>query len=91
MRKATPRNGITDHGDQDTKTDNTFRVGITESSGNVFADVGLPNPQREMIKARLTLRLRHIIRDRGLTQSQAARSLGIKTATRVPPYAQPAA
>jgi predicted XRE-type DNA-binding protein len=53
-------------------------VSITESSGNVFADLGLPNPEQEMMKARLTLQIYHIIRDRGLTQVQAAKTLGIK-------------
>jgi predicted XRE-type DNA-binding protein len=51
---------------------------ITESSGNVFADLGLPNPEQEMMKARLTLQIYLIIRDRGLTQAQAAKTLGIK-------------
>jgi predicted XRE-type DNA-binding protein len=51
---------------------------ITESSGNVFADLGLPNPEQEMMKARLTLQIYRIIRARGLTQTQAAKALGIK-------------
>lgn len=51
---------------------------ITESSGNVFADLGLPNPEQEMMKARLTVQIYHIIRERGLTQAQAAKALGIK-------------
>jgi predicted XRE-type DNA-binding protein len=51
---------------------------ITESSGNVFADLGLPNPEQEMMKARLTLQIYRIIRERGLTQAQAAKTLGIK-------------
>jgi predicted XRE-type DNA-binding protein len=51
---------------------------ITESSGNVFRDLGLPNPEQEMMKARLTLQLYRIIRERGLTQVQAAKVLGIK-------------
>ena len=45
---------------------------ITESSGNVFADLGLPNPEQELLKARLTLQIYHLIRQRGLTQVQAA-------------------
>ncbi len=51
---------------------------ITESSGNVFRDLGLPNPEQEMMKARLTLQIYRIIRERGLTQVQAAKALGIK-------------
>jgi predicted XRE-type DNA-binding protein len=53
-------------------------VRITESSGNVFADLGLPNPEQEMMKARLTLQIYRIVRERGLQQAQAAKVLGIK-------------
>lgn len=51
---------------------------VTESSGNVFADLGLPNPEQELLKARLTLQIYTIIKDRGLTQTAAADLLGIK-------------
>ena len=51
---------------------------ITESSGNVFADLGLRNPKQEMMKARLTLQIYRIIRERGLTQAQAAKALGVR-------------
>jgi len=51
---------------------------VTESSGNVFADLGLPNPEQELLKARLTLQIYTIIKDRGLTQTEAADVLGIK-------------
>ena len=51
---------------------------VTESGGNVFADLGLPNPEREMMKARLALQIYRIVRERGLTQAQAAKTLGIK-------------
>ena len=62
-----------------TKTKKTQSTStITESSGNVFADLGLPQPEQEMMKARLTLQIYRIIRDRGLTQVEAAKVLGIK-------------
>ena len=51
---------------------------MTEGSGNVFADLGLPNPEQELMKARLTLRIHRIIQDRGMTQMEAAEALGIK-------------
>jgi predicted XRE-type DNA-binding protein len=51
---------------------------ITESSGNVFADLGLPNAAQELTKAELTLQIYRIIKGRGLTQSEAAKVLGIK-------------
>ena len=51
---------------------------ITEGSANVFADLGLPNSEQELIKARLALQIYRIIRQRGMTQTQAASALGIK-------------
>jgi len=54
------------------------RPRITEGSSNVFADLGLPNAEQELIKARLALQIYRIIRQRGMTQSQAATALGIK-------------
>lgn len=47
-----------------------------ESSGNVFADLGFPNAEEELVKARLTVALHRLIKERGLTQSQAAEMLG---------------
>ena len=47
-------------------------------SGNIFGDLGLPNPQQELLKARLTLRIYKIIKQRGLTQARAGAILGIK-------------
>ena len=47
-------------------------------SGNVFADLGLPNPEQELLKARLTLHIYTIIKARGLTQCQAGELLGIR-------------
>ncbi len=51
---------------------------ITESSGNVFADLGLPNPEQEMVKARLCLQIHALIKARGRTQSEAGKILGLK-------------
>ncbi len=51
---------------------------VTTSSGNVFRDLGLPNPEQEMMKTRLTLQIYRITRERGLTQAQAAEVLGVK-------------
>ena len=49
-----------------------------ESGGNVFADLGLPHPEQELLKARLTLQIHRIIKARHLTQAQAGEILGIK-------------
>jgi len=47
-------------------------------SGNVFADLGLPNPEQELLKAQLTLQIYKIVKARKLTQAQAGVALGIK-------------
>jgi len=46
------------------------------SSGNVFADLGLPNPGQELLKAKLTVQIYRIVKKRGLTQREAAALLG---------------
>lgn len=50
---------------------------IVEGSGNVFADLGLPDAEGLLLKGKLTLQLHHRILDLGLTQTQAAKQLGI--------------
>jgi predicted XRE-type DNA-binding protein len=54
------------------------KVKVTRGSGNVFADLGLPNPEQELLKAQLTLQIYKIVKARGLTQAQAGAVLGIK-------------
>src|SRR5258708_15498358 len=56
----------------------TSSASIAESSGNVFADLGLAHPEQELLKARLTLQIYRTIKDRKLTQTQAGDILGIK-------------
>ena len=46
------------------------------SSGNVFADLGLPDSEQELVKAKLTVQIYRILKARGLTQVEAARVLG---------------
>jgi predicted XRE-type DNA-binding protein len=74
------RNAITEKGRIDmTKTSKKMAPkNITESSGNVFADLGLPKPEQDLMKAELTLQIYRIIRQRGMTQAEAAKALGIK-------------
>lgn len=45
---------------------------------NLFADLGLPNPEQELLKAQLTLQIYRIVKARKLTQAQAAAALGIR-------------
>ena len=54
------------------------RPAFEASSGNVFADLGLPNPEQELLKAHLTLQIYRLIKARGLTQAAAGKVLGIK-------------
>jgi predicted XRE-type DNA-binding protein len=48
-----------------------------ESSGNVFADLGFPNPAQEQLKAHLSREIHRIIKERKVTQTEAAKLLGI--------------
>jgi predicted XRE-type DNA-binding protein len=54
----------------------TTAVAHEESSGNVFADLGLPHPEQELLKARLTLQIYRIIKARRVTQTRAGEILG---------------
>jgi predicted XRE-type DNA-binding protein len=54
----------------------TMRKDYEKSSGNVFADLSLPNSAQEMIKAKLTIQIYRLIKARGLTQAEAAKLLG---------------
>ena len=50
---------------------------IYRGSGNVFADIGIRNPERVMARSRIMSRITDLIRQRGITQQQAAKLLGI--------------
>jgi predicted XRE-type DNA-binding protein len=50
---------------------------IEEGSGNVFADLGLPNAEERLTKADLAMRITETIRARRLTQEKAAKLLDI--------------
>ena len=66
------RNSVT------SKTVAAKRIRIERSSGNVFADLGLPHPEQELLKARLTLQIYRLIKARGLKQTEAGKILGIR-------------
>ena len=53
-------------------------IDYKDSSGNIFADLELPHPEQELLKARLTLQIYRIVKARHLTQAQAGEILGIK-------------
>src|SRR5580658_6265611 len=51
---------------------------VRVGSGNVFADMGLPNPEERLLKARLMHAINSEMRRRGLTQEQATELVGLK-------------
>ena len=53
------------------------RIGVTPSSGNVFADIGVADPEEALAKAQLASRIREVVRRSRLTQVAAAAVMGI--------------
>ncbi len=53
------------------------RIPVTRGSGNVFADLDVPQPEEELAKADLAIHLRDAIKRRRLTQTAAARRMGL--------------
>jgi predicted XRE-type DNA-binding protein len=49
----------------------------TRSSGNVFADIGLPNADELALKADVAIKLGKMIEAKELTQGEAAKIIGI--------------
>jgi predicted XRE-type DNA-binding protein len=49
----------------------------TVGSGNVFADLGLPNAEEHLAKARLAIQIGKFISKKKLTQAAAAKLLGV--------------
>jgi len=48
-----------------------------ESSGNIFKDLGLNNPDLEDVKVQLSIKIFKILKKRNLTQVQIGKILGI--------------
>jgi len=55
----------------------TKEIKVERSSGNVFADLGLPNPEERLAKAELASEICELISAAGLTQIEAAKKLGV--------------
>jgi predicted XRE-type DNA-binding protein len=70
-RGSPARKGISKHGEK--AADRC----VTPSSSNVFAGIGVSEPNEELAKAQLATRTREIIRRRRLTQIAAAAVMGI--------------
>ncbi|MFZ3139727.1 helix-turn-helix domain-containing protein [Polaromonas sp.] len=50
---------------------------VEPGSGNVFADLGLPDPDERQLRVQLAIRLNDLLKAEGLTQAAAAKLLGI--------------
>ena len=62
-----------------TKTEHS--PSVAPGSGNVFADLGLPNPDELLAKARLAEAIDDAIGSLGVTQVTAARMMGVDQGT----------
>lgn len=60
-----------------TEPESGLTEGFERSSGNVFADLGVPDPERTLARAQVMLRITDILSERGVTQREAADILGI--------------
>ena len=60
------------------KSINDEPVHFQPGSGNVFADLDLPNPELALAKAKLVQCIREIIAERNLTHAKAAVLLGLE-------------
>lgn len=58
---------------QDTATE----VAVEMGTGNVYADLGYSSADSMLIKAQLVTKIGDIVRERGLTQVEAAKTLGL--------------
>jgi predicted XRE-type DNA-binding protein len=53
------------------------KANYTQSSGNVFADLELPDADEHLLKAQLAVQIRRFIEQKGWTQSEAAEIIGL--------------
>ena len=56
----------------------TKPVEYEKSSGNVFADIGLPDASDHLVKAKLVFKIDALMQERNLKQSEAAALLGVR-------------
>jgi predicted XRE-type DNA-binding protein len=54
------------------------KIGYEVGSGNVFADLGLPNAEEHLIKAQLVYKIDTLMKERKLKQVEAAQLFRVK-------------
>ena len=59
------------------KTEDDEEFEVTYGTGNVFADIGLPEPDKYLARSSLMSLVTDIIKERDLTQTEAAKLLGL--------------
>jgi hypothetical protein len=50
------------------------KIEAYEGSGNVFADLGLPNPEERLLKSSIVTELHRLIKARGLNSGQSGQA-----------------
>lgn len=68
----------TTKGDVKLKTEVIDDIKVTHGSGNVYADLGLPDAEEMHIKAAIAYNIHKTIEKRNLTQTAAAKIIGVK-------------
>src|SRR5438105_4716688 len=53
------------------------RSKVVKGSGNIFADLGLPDAEDMLLKSNIVIELRRLITQRKLTQTAAAKLVGV--------------
>ena len=70
-RRATKQRAI------DSKKSRAIRDKVELGSGNVFADLGFPDADQRLLKARLATKIAELIEQKGWTQRQTAERVGL--------------
>jgi predicted XRE-type DNA-binding protein len=53
-------------------------VHVEMGTGNIFADIGMPNPEEHLLKAQLVVKIHHLMKQRKLKQRELAELFDIK-------------
>jgi predicted XRE-type DNA-binding protein len=56
----------------------TDPIQCIQSSGNVFADMSVRNPEEALLKGEMAMRISDLIQSKGLSQEEAARVLRVR-------------